>query len=440
MTHAESGPKIASITAGGAGMYCGSCMRDNTLAAALLRQGCRVELVPLYTPIRTDEPSVSNDEVFFGGINVFLQQKMPWLRFVPEALDHWLDRPGLLNALASGTVSTSAKQLGALTVSMLRGQHGRQRKEVHRLVTWLANKSRPQLINLSNVLIAGCVPAMKQALDVPVLVTLQGDDLFLEGLPPRHRKRALSEIRGLVKSIDGFLVFSQYYADFMSEYLAIPPEKIHLVPMGINVQGFDRRPSDPARDADDRPPTVGYLARICKEKGLHVLIDAMQMLRTMSGTENANLRIAGWLGADDKPFFEEQMQRLQKAGLASAVQYDGVVDRPQKLAFLQDIDVLSVPTVYRDPKGIFVLEALAAGVPVVQPEHGAFPELLASTGGGRLVRPEDPQHLAETLHELLTDSTARRALGEQGRASVHRSFTADAMAAATLAVYQKYLT
>jgi glycosyltransferase involved in cell wall biosynthesis len=429
-------PTIVYLTAGGAGMYCGSCMHDNTLARAMSRRGVDLILTPLYTPIRTDEENVSIDRVFFGGINVYLQQKIPLFRRLPELVDRFLDRPWLLRWATSHGVEIDAKQLGAMTVSMLRGASGNQRKEALKLRRWLRDEVQPDLLLLSNMLIAGAAPALKEEISAPLLVTLQGDDIFLDDLQEPYKSQALDEIRSKVQYIDGFLAHSNYYAEHMADYFRIPREKIHLVPLGIDTQGFAKRPDSPlAADNDSskrRPPTVGYLARLAPEKGLHVLVDAFLDLRRRPGTEHARLHLAGWLGEPNRSYVEEQFEKLRGAGLGDAFHYAGVVDRVQKLAFLETIDVFSVPTVYREPKGLFVLESLAAGVPVIQPEHGAFPELLAQTGGGRLVRPNDPGRLADVLHELLTDAGARRRLGREGQENVHARFNADAMAALTL--------
>jgi glycosyltransferase involved in cell wall biosynthesis len=280
---------------------------------------------------------------------------------------------------------------------------------------------RPNLVNFTNVLIAGCAPVLRERLSAALVVTLQGDDIFLDDLPEPHRSRAIGEIRKLVPLIDGFIVHSQYYADYMSDYLGIPRDKFRLSHLGID-PGDWREP--PATDAN-RPPTIGYLARLAKEKGLHVLVDAFLELRRRHGTENAVLRIAGWLGEHNRAYAQEQFARLESAGLGEAYEYVGEVDRAGKIAFLRSIDVLSVPTTYREPKGLFVLEALAAGVPVVQPEHGAFPELIAATGGGRLFRPGDATMLADELHRLLTDHESRRQLGEQGREQVLSKFSSE---------------
>ncbi|MCH8923498.1 MAG: glycosyltransferase family 4 protein [Planctomycetes bacterium] len=438
----EARPTIAYLTAGGGGMYCGSCMRDNTLARALMALGCDVQLIPTYTPIRTDEENVAIDRVFFGGINVFLQQKLPLLRYLPGVLDRWLDRPWLIRRVAGGNIETSAKMLGALTVSMLRGEAGRQRKEVRRLRAWLEKSVGPDLVNLSNILIAGCVPYLKRRLGVPVLVTLQGDDLFLDQLSEPYRQQALDQIRELASDVDGFLVFSRYYAEHMAEYLGIPAEKMHIVSMGVDLEGYPPAVEEQSKAEStphDRPKTLGYLARVCPEKGFHVLVDAFLRLRTMPGCEQTRLAVAGWLGKGDRSYYEEQVARIRRAGAEEHFHNAGVVDRAGKIAFLRSLDVLSVPTTYREPKGIFVLEALAAGVPVVQPRHGAFPELLAATGGGLLVRPDDPAHLAEQLYVLLTDAARRQQLAAAGQASVRERFGAETMARETLGVYRKFL-
>ena len=418
-------------------MFCGSCMHDNTLSAALIELGCNVQLIPLYTPIRTDEKNVSIDRVFFGGINVFLQQKLPLFRYLPSFLDGWLNHPHLIDRIASWSMATNPQQLGPMTVSMLRGESGHQKKELVRLVSWLSRNVQPNIVNLTNILIAGCVPVIKKHLRVPVLVTLQGDDLFLESLPEPYKTQAMVEIRRLAVDIDAFIVFSRYYADFMSDYLQIPRERLHIVPLGIKLEDFitciDKR-------SEDRQPTVGYFARISPEKGFHVLVDAFLLLRKMKGTENVHLRVAGWLGQRDGPFFQQQLQKLEREEGAEAFEYVGVLDRKEKIEFFRSIDVLSVPTTYREPKGIFVLEALASGVPVVEPEHGSFPELVAATGGGCLVQSEDAEDLARTLHRLLTDSPTRMQLGRLGRQKVLQMFTAEAMAKRTLAVYEQYLS
>ena len=429
--------KIAYLTAGAAGMICGSCLHDNTLARALIELGHDVQLIPLYTPIRTDEKDVSTHRVFFGGINMYLQQTMPLFRSLPKWLDRWLDQPWLINWASGRSVKIDPAQVADLTLSILRGAEGFQRKEIDRLVDWLAGDARPDVINFSNILTAGCVPEIKRRLNVPVVVTLQGDDIFLRGLPEPQRTQALAEIRKLAADIDGFIANTRFYADFMSEYLGIERERIEIVPLGIDVRDFSAE--ERGQRTEDRVPMVGYLARLAPEKGLHTLAEAFILLRQKPGMEKSQLRIAGWLGEQSRDYADDVFSRLRDAGLEDAFEYRGEVDRRGKVDFLRSLDVLSVPTTYREPKGLFVLEALAAGVPVVQPSHGAFPEVLAELGGGVLHQPEDPADLADKLAELLTDTQRRRKLAADGQSAVLATRNERVMAERTLQVLQRVI-
>jgi glycosyltransferase involved in cell wall biosynthesis len=422
-------------------MYCGSCLHDNTLARALQHRGIDVQLIPTYTPIRTDEEDVSSASVFYGGLNVYLSQTIPFFRHLPPILTRWLDRPGLIRWATKRASATSAASLGALTVSMLRGIRGNQRRELEQLCDWLADL-QPQLVVLSNALIAGCVPQLKQRLSTPVLVTLQGDDIFLDSLPESYREQSLDELRKLVPLIDGFLVNSDFYTEHMGTMLEIPIAKFAKVPLGLDVTGFPV-PGEVAGTHEEatrtRPLTIGYLARLAPEKGFHVLIDAFIELRRRGRVPGVRLHAAGWKGPQHAQYYEVQLAKLREAGCDADFHYAGSVNRSEKIAFLHGLDLLSVPTTYKEPKGLFVLESLAAGVPVVQPNHGAFPELLAATGGGRLVPPNDPVQLAVALEELLLNGTVRRELGQTGQQNVHTRFNADAMAASVWSVWQRFL-
>ena len=427
--------KIAYITAGAAGMYCGSCMHDNTLVAALAGLGHDALLIPTYTPIRTDEPDVSQRRVFFGGINVYLQEKLALFRHTPWLLDRPLDAPRLLRWVSRFAVRTPYEVLGGLTISVIKGEHGHQRKELQKLVSWLAGEVRPELVNLTNVLLSGMVGEIKTRLRVPVLATLQGDDIFLEALPEPFRGQAIELIRDHCRAIDGFIATSAYYADFMADYLDIPRGRIDVVYPGLNLAGH----GGPRPEGDGRPPTVGYFARICPEKGLHVLAEAFRLLWQSPGAPPCRLRVSGWLGANDRAYFDGIRRRLQEDGLGDHFEHVESPDHASKVRFLQGIDVLSVPTTYREPKGLYVLEALANGVPVVQPRHGSFPELVERTGGGLLVNPDDPADLAHSLRRLLENPAHREELGRKGKDAVHQDFNAAAMACKTLDVYRKYL-
>jgi len=428
--------RIAYITAGAAGMYCGSCLHDNTLVSALQKMGHDALLIPTYTPITTDEKDVSQKRVFFGGINVFLQQKSALFRKTPWFLDRLFDGRWLLNLVSSFAVKTRAEVLGDLAVSMLKGEHGYQKKEIDKLVTWLADEVKPEIINLTNVLLSGMVHTLKERLKIPVIATLQGDDVFLEMLPANYKTEAIALIREHCKEIDGFITTSRYYADFMVKYLDLPASKIDVVYPGLNLKGH----GEPRHRAVEPPFNIGYFARICPEKGIQVLAEAYRLLISNPANPPSKLCISGWLGADQYKFFRGVMTKLiQEHNLRGLVEYQPSPDHIAKIAFLRNLAVMSVPTTYREPKGLYILEALANGVPVVQPRHGSFPELIEATGGGILVNPDDPADLARGLYDMLCDPDLRRRCGEQGKEVVHSRFTAANMARETLSVYEKYL-
>lgn len=426
--------RVAMITAGAAGMYCGSCMHDNTLAAALCRRGHDALLIPTYTPIRTDEIDVSQGRVFFGGINVYLQQKYWLFRRTPWFLDRLLDNVRLLRWVSRFAVRTQAEKLGPLTLSVLRGKEGLQRKELEKLLRWLEHDIKPDVVTLTNVLLSGIVPEMKRRLNVPILAFLQGDDIFLEALPAADRAAAIELIRANCADVDAYLVTSHYYADFMSGYLGLPRDRMKVVYPGLNLTGHG-----PPREFRREPPfTIGYFARVAPEKGLHNLCAAYRILRERPDVPETRLRISGWLGENYRPYLDKELTRLREAGCGSGVEYVASPDHASKIAFLNSLDVLSVPTTYREPKGLYLLEAMANGVPVVQPGHGSFPELIEATGGGLIVAPDDPSALAEGLALMLTDTDLREEMARRGRETVCTRFHAEAMADQTAEILRQF--
>ncbi len=405
-------------------MFCGSCLHDNALAKSLMRLGHDVILLPTYTPILTDETSVSSDRLFFGGLNVYLQQISPVFRWLPKWMDQFLSSPRLVNWIATRAMGTSAKQLGALTVSMLQGSNGRQRKEVSRLCDWLVTQ-KPDVAIFSNLLIAGCIREIKSRIGCPVVVMLQGDDIFYEGLIEPYRAEALQLLKQLAREVDLFIVHSEFYGQRMQQLLEFPRERWQVNPLAIEPADFLSRQQPTS--VNNRPPTVGYLARLAPEKGLHHLVDAFIELQKRLPT--ARLAVAGWLGKQHQGYWQAQQSKLASAGLDDAYTYHGSVDRNGKLNFLESIDVLCVPTTYQEPKGLFVLESLAAGVPVVQPDHGAFPEVIARLGGGHLYAAGDQTALVDRLQAVLSDLPAARQLGQAGRTAVLEHATTDRAAA-----------
>ena len=424
--------RVAYLTAGAAGMYCGSCMHDNTLARALIPRGVDCLLVPTYTPIRTDEQDISDSQVFFGGINIFLEQKLPLWGRLPGWLTHWLDRPGLLRMATKNTAGASPALLGSLTVSMLRGMQGRQRSEVTRLCSWLDSHVSPDVVVLSNFLIGGCIPELKRRVGSKIVVTLQGDDIFLDYLPEKYRSTAIDLMHNLANDVDAFIVNSKFYGAKMSKLLGIPMDKMHVIPLGIDTKPFQSDGFLPRQSlrSSGQPLRVGYLARLDPAKGLHRLVDAMLELHQFSDADGCplELHVAGWLGKQHERYAEEQWSRLIAGGFEGRFFYHGSPDHEGKLQFLKQVDLFCVPTQYEECKGLFVLEAMAAGVPVIAPGHGVFPEMIGSEPVGILVPPGDAGRLAAAIVELASDAEGCQAMASGGRQFVLQERSIERMA------------
>ena len=439
--------KAVFLTAGAAGMFCGSCMHDNALAKAVRAGGVDCLLQPVYTPIRTDEDNIAAEDVFFGGIHIYLLQRLPWLRFLPAPLRRVLDWPPLIRFATRRAGSTDPAHLGSLAISMLEGSHGPQREEVERLVRWLAEEVKPDAVILSNLLIGGALPEIRKRLpNTKLIVLLQGDDIFLDHLPADARAEAIRLCSQLAQSVDHFILNSRFYAAKMGSLLNLPSDKIVLAPLSIDTAAY-RSPHQRTDQISESSASlgqltksenefrVGYLARIAPEKGLHRLVDAFVQVAQNPGNQQITLHVAGWLGEHNRPYFDSLRFRIDSAGLSSRFVYHGSPNLEQKVAFLRTLDTLSVPTEYEDPKGLFVLEALAAGVPVVQPDHGAFGELIQATGGGLLVAPDSQLELSRAIEQLHRDPQLRARLAQNGEAALAQRHTIQHAAAQLTALF-----
>ncbi len=419
-------------------MYCGSCMHDNSVAAQLQRLGHEATLIPLYTPLRTDEESVSQERVFYGAVNTYLQVKSAHFSRLPAPLRRWLDRPSLLKWVGRFSSSSSARDLGELALAVLQGEEGATRDQLDQLITWLKEELRPEIIHLQNSMFVGLARRLGRDLGIPVVCSLQGEDLFLESLVEPYRSQAFEVLKERQQDIDAFIANSDYYASHMGGLVGLEEDRIHRVPLGLQLEDFAVK--EPAGEPTESPFVVGYLARICPEKGFGLAVEGFWQLAKQVGKDKVRLRVAGYLGAGDRPFFEETMAQVKEWGLESCVEVVGEVDRAEKVAFLRSLDVLSVPTIYREPKGIFALEAMACGVPVVVPRHGAFPEVIQSTGGGLLIDPQSPEAVAEALIALMRDEKYCQELGRKGRQGVQAIHGIQATVEAMLDVYRYLLS
>ena len=423
---------IVHITPGAGGMYCGNCFRDNALVHELRKQAHSVLMVPLYLPLNLDEPDETvGTPIFFGGINVYLQQKAGVFKLLPKPVHQWLSSPQLLKWASGRAAKTRAEDVGELTLSMMRGEEGKQALELDQLISWLKTQKPPDVVCLSNALLIGMVRRLRRDLNTRVVCTLQGEDSFLDSLPENVREAAWDLLAERAKEVDLFVAPSKYYGDLMQKRLQLPAAKVRVVYNGINLEGFS------AADALPSPPVIGYFARMCREKGLDTLVDAYVILARRNKIPDVRLKVGGGCGPSDESFATELEEKLEKAGLLPRAEFRPNLSRHAKQEFLRSISVFSVPALYGEAFGLYLLEAWASGVPVAQPRHAAFPELVEATGGGLICEPGNAESLANALESLLLDSARTRQLGEAGRAAVLAKFTAERMAEKMLAVFRE---
>jgi len=331
--------KVVHIVPGSGGtFYCQNCMRDGALVQALRRAGVDTVMVPMYLPMFTDGDPVQDDTpVFFGGINVWLQQQLPFFRKTPRWLDHLFDSNWMLKRAAAMEGSTSAAELGAMTLSMLEGSEGNQRKEVERLVQWLKEHERPDVVHISNALLIGLAGEIKAALDVPVVCSLQDEDCWLDEINPPFNQACWDAIAARCKDVDRFVAVSNWFADRMSARLMIPRDLIDVVHIGIDLEGYEQA------SLDFNPPVLGYLSRMTSTLGLDRLVDAFIELKKLRGLENLKLRATGGMVGDDRKTVSNLRKKLAKLGLENDAEFIEDFSREQRLGFLKTLSVLCVP-------------------------------------------------------------------------------------------------
>lgn len=428
---------IFQLTPGAGGMFCGNCAHDNTLVAALRALGHDAVMLPLYLPIHVDEANESAGQpIFFGGVNVYLEQKSALFRAAPRWLHRLLNSRRLLEWAAGRAAKTRAEDVGDVLFSMLKGEGGHQAREIAELVSWLREQAKPDVICLSNALLIGMARRLRDELGTPVVCLLQGEEPYLEALLEKHREPVWQLMTERARDLDAWIAPSRWAADRMIARLKLQPERVHVVHDGINLAGFEVRNPQPAARSQ-KAPVLGFFARMCRDKGLDTLVEAFIELKRRAKVPRLKLHVGGGCGPSDEPFVKDLRRRLAAAGCIGEVVFSPNLNRAEKLAFLSALTVFSVPALYGEAFGLYLIEALAAGVPVVQPRHGAFPEIISATGGGVLCEPNDAMALASAIEELLLDPNRARDLGNAGRQAVSERFTAEAMARETARVFER---
>ena len=419
---------FVQITPGAGGMFCGGCFRDNALVTELRRQGHQTLMVPLYLPLTLDEADQTvGTPTFFSGINVYFEQKSAWYRHAPKWLHKIFTSPALLKIAGKHAGKTRPEDVGEIAISMILGEEGNQARELEDLVAWLKTQPKPDVVCLSNALLAGFARRLRQELKCPVACVLQGEDTFLDSMPEPLRTRAWNAMGDRARDCDYFIAPTRYFGDLMARRLGLRADRVHVVANGIKLDGY----GDVAKARGGclkTPPVLGYFARMCQQKGLDGAVSTFIELKKRLGARTLKLHVGGGCGPGDQAFVAQQKERLQKAGVLGDVEWFPNVDREGKLAFFAGCDVFCTPALYGEAFGLYVIEAMASGLPVVQPRHAGFPELVEPSGGGLLVEPGNITATADAIESLLMDPERARNLGRSAAAAAHSIFSVEKMA------------
>jgi len=422
--------KIIQITPGSGGtFYCQNCLRDGSQVRALRAMGHDVVMVPMYLPLFLDEEAPESEApVFFGAVSVYLREQVPLLRNMPTWLQHLLDSPAILKWAAGKAGSTRAAGLEEMTLSLLRGEEGRQAEELSSLVSWLTNEGEPDVVHLSNALLLGLAKPLREQLGVPVVCSLQDEDVWVDAMPSPGKEAVWQEMSDQATHVDRFVAVSNYYAERMRSKLSLPPERLSVVPIGIDLSGYEPATSPP-------PRTVGFLSRLSEGLGLQTLVEAFILLKGDSHMQDVRLRAMGGQTDDDAQFVDQMRRRLAARGLSEDVEFLTGFGLTERQEFLKSLSLLSVPVPTGEAFGTYQIEALACGIPVVQPNVGAFPEIVNRTGGGIIYEPNDAPALSQALISLLTAPDHARELGRRGRQVVLDRFSVEQMARNLMQIY-----
>ncbi len=380
-------------------------------------------MVPLYLPLTLDEADQSKgNPIFFGGLNVYLSQKFKLFRKAPKWFRNIFNTNIFIRSIGKIAGKTRGGDVGELTLSMIRGEEGNQVRELEELVTWIKENYKPDIICLSNALLIGMARRLRKALGVPIVCLLEGEDTFLDSLPSPEREKSWSEIQQRVSDVSLFIAPTQYYSNVMADRAAIPRKRLVQIYNGINLKGYKTSP------LPDSPPVLGYFTRLCPEKGLDSLIDAYIKLRHSGRIPNLKLAVGGGCQPMDEPFVEEQKNKLRKARLMDEVTLEVNIDRDRKLKFYSQLTLLSVPALYGEAFGLYIVEAMASGVPIIAPDDASFPEMVEETGAGVVFKKDGKETLANTIEELLLSPEQLKKHAKAGRTAAANTFNIQQMA------------
>lgn len=425
--------KIINIVPGfGGTFYCGNCLRDSGYTKSLIALGHDAMMVPIYLPL-TLEHGVEENEfpIFFGAVNVYLKQNFKIFRKMPAWMKRMFNSSSILRYAAKQAGSTRTDGLEEMTISMLRGKNGNQNAELQEMIDFLQKHIQPDIIHLSNALLLGLAEQIKEQLKIPVVCSLQDEDVWVDAMKDKYRDKVWNLMSEVGENVDAFISVSQYYANEMKRKMRIPDDKMYVVPIGLDYSLY--KYSEPA----ENPQAIGFLSRMYEEHGFGLFIDSYIKLKQDPEFKDVLLKLSGGYTADDKKYVKKQIKKLKKAGVYNDVEFIEDFMPEDRYKFFEKVTFLTVPVLKGEAFGIYQLESMLCGVPVVQPALGAFPEIIEQARGGITYSPNNVETIVEIWKKFLPDKEKIQELSKKGRETVEQNFSNEVLSRQVLDVYEK---
>lgn len=425
--------KIAYIVPGSGGtFYCGNCLRDKFFTSALRKTGHDIMMIPMYLPLGIDDCD-GDSPIFFGAVNVYLEQLSPIFKKAPQWLKHWLDSEKILGMAAKRAGSTRASGNESMTISMLEGAGGKQADDLETLVHWLKHHEKPDVVHLSNALLTGLAERIKSELQCTVVCTLQDEDEWIDHMREPYAAQTWKLIEKNAESIDGFIAVSEYYKQLFTERLPSLNEKIFVVHNAIDPDIIQ------PNTQHERFPVIGYISKINSDFGADLLFDAFLQLKQEENFRHLQLKYSGGYTDDYRKIVKKIRQKVKKHNLQDDVKFEDDFSPAGKKRFFDSISLFCLPSRRQEAFAMHMLEACAAEVPAIMPHHGAYPELLNLTQSGMTYAPGSTDDLVNTLRIVLSNKQLYYSLQNNCHTGVKTHFDHLQQTRKILTVYQQLI-
>ncbi|MDO8951877.1 MAG: glycosyltransferase family 4 protein [Draconibacterium sp.] len=422
---------IQIIPGSGGSFYCGNCLRDSKYVDALRKQGHQVVKIPMYLPLFSDEHDITDIPIFYGAISTYLKQVYPIFRKMPDWFEKLLDSKPMMKIAASMAGSTRAKGLEDMTISMLLGEQGEQKEELDKMVNWIAEHCKPDIIHISNALLLGLAKRLKEKTGVPVLCSLQDEDVWVDAMQPKFQQKIWDLMHERAEDVDALVAVSNFFAETMKKLMNLRDEKMHTFYLGVDADDYHFIP------VKEKPRNIGYISRMCHENGFDIVVDAFIELKKKPGFEDVKLIATGGSTGDDAKYIKEQKHKIRENNLDDSFEIIDEFEGDTRHNFFKKVSLISVPVRIGEAFGMYLLESMASGVPVAQPALGAFPEIVELSGGGVTYMPNTPEKLSETWAELLSNPEKLEKLSHDGYEGTKKKFNIHNHAAEIIGLYEK---